>query len=301
MKLTTFNGSPFFRAMVLALVVGLAPCGVNSTLLAQVVQLPSVQTFGATGAVSVPDSGTGYLGGNSRMRSGTNVTSGGVGRNRSSASQVGAGSMSMTAVVVDLQAMDEAILNQPVGKSTVPSGYAARTYGTPVMNTLTPKFYSRQTGIGFGKAPLDPNSWQMALGASGAAEIGHAGALVHDDTDVRYYMQRAAEASNAGRLSAARVYYQLATEHLTPDQRARMQLLQTRNEAASTAIKQSTAAAVSGVRETPVDSAAGAAAGAAVPTADAPSSAPADSGTAPATNEASPFDMPSAPSDASPF
>lgn len=257
------------------------------TARAQVVQLPSVQTFGTSGAVSVPDSGDGYLGGNRSMRSGSGAAGYGPVRNRSIGSQSGAGSMSATAVVLDLQAMDQAILQQ-AEKGPLPSSFTGRSYNTPVVNTLTPKFYTRQTRQGSTRTVVDPNAWQIALGASGAAEIGHAGALVHDDTDVRYYMQKAAEANYLGRISASQVYYQMALDRLTPEQRKRMQQIQTADEAAA---KDNNSAAVAkkpsaGSGDAPPGTSSSA------PT---PSAGPAGS------SESSPFDAPPAASDASPL
>ncbi|MCC6511245.1 MAG: hypothetical protein IT423_19240 [Pirellulaceae bacterium] len=199
---------------------------------AQVVQLPSVGSFGVSTTVSVPDQGTAAIGGTGFSR-GSRATDGfGPALRRGGTSQLSSSSMSMTATVIDLAAMDEAILDAPAGSSAT-ANFAPRSHGKAIVNTLSPQFYARQTGQSFAEPPRNPNDWAMAMGASGNAQVDMAANVVGDGSDVRYYMHRAAEAQHHGRLAAARVYYQMAVERLTPKQNERMLQLQAKYAAAA--------------------------------------------------------------------
>jgi hypothetical protein len=224
------------RASLCGLLAALALQGspaASGMLNAQVVQLPTVRSFGYSGAVSVPDQGTASLGGNLSSQSGRTTSGAGPLASRSSGSAAAAGSMSVSATVIDLQAMDAALLNQAAGgTANPPSSYAARPTGTPIMNTLTPHLYGQRVGRVDTRAP-NPNAWEIALGASGTAQTGLASAAVRDESEIHYYMSRAQEAISSGRNAAARVYYRLAYEKLTPDQRTRLEEFQRKaNEAA---------------------------------------------------------------------
>lgn len=212
---------------------------------AQVVQLPSVQNFSYSGGASVPDHGDATLGGYRTRRGSSNTSGAGPLAGRSVGSQAGSGSLSVSATIIDLQAMDEAILNQPADTPpTAASNYAVRSTGTPIMNTLTPHLYAQRTTRD--SVPgSDPNAWQIALGTPPAKpDVGRVSA--RNDSAARYYMLKSKEASAVGRNAAARVYYQLAYDQLTPEQRTRLQNIQRRvneearqatagNEAGSTA------------------------------------------------------------------
>ena len=210
---------------------------------AQVVQLPSVRNFSTSGAVSVPDQGSALLGGNNSSRTGSSTAGAGPLASRTTGNAATAGSMSVSATVIDLQAMDEALLNQAADSAKAVPDFAARATGTPIMNTLTPHLYGQRAGRADRRAP-DPNAWQMALGAPGTAALGVANAAVRDESEVRYYMLRAQEAIGSGRNAAARVYYRLAYEKLTPAQRLRLEEVQRKaNEAAAEEAKKLSEAA----------------------------------------------------------
>ncbi len=240
-----------------SLAVILSSLGVSS-LSAQVVQLPGVGTFGYSGSVSVPDQGTASLGGVQRNRSGT-VTRGPIGA-RAFGNQSAGTSVTASVTVIDLAAMDEALLKQRTGPSSVAQAPNAATasanvgtsnnkparsmtaaskylhphYSTPVVNTLKPSNYSRLTGQGVAKPKQDPNAWQMAMGPSGHAEESRARQVAGEDgTDIRYYMQKALESQQAGRIAAAQVYYQLAFEKMTPEQQERFRATQAQLRATS--------------------------------------------------------------------
>ena len=193
----------------------------------QVVQLPSVQSFSYSGGASVPDHGDATLGGYRTRRGTSSISGAGPLASRSVGSQASGGSSSVSATIIDLQAMDEAILNQPADTPALAaSNYAVRSTGTPIMNTLTPHLYGQRTTRA--SVPVnDPNAWQIALGTPPAKpEVGRSSA--RNDTAARYYMLKSREATIAGRNAAARVYYQLAYDELTPEQRTRYQNIQRR-------------------------------------------------------------------------
>ncbi len=231
-----------------------------TTARAQVVQMPSVHSFGTSGAVNVPDMGDATLGGNRSMRSGSVTSGAGPLSSRSFGSGMSGGSASVNAVIIDLQAMDEAILGQTLndrhsqskaaaaankpnaaagadngnasGNSKpgrqpkdrthgpVASGFHAPSTGTPIMNTLTPTRYAQRTD-NHPHQVVDRNSYVRALGPPRTEPTAPANDIAGNDNDVRYYLQRASQAEASGRVAAARVYYNMALQRLTPQQLAR--------------------------------------------------------------------------------
>ena len=73
---------------------------------AQVVQLPSISTFSYSGSVLVPDSGSAYLGGRYSAASSSQRRLG----SRAAGSALGVSGASVHATIIDLDAMDRAIL-----------------------------------------------------------------------------------------------------------------------------------------------------------------------------------------------
>ena len=186
---------------------------------AQVVQLPAVSNFGVSTTVSVPDQGTASLGGVGRSSSGTTTRGAGPMGSRASGSQNSANSASISATIIDLAAMDEALLNMPADSSKPPN-YTVRRTGTKIVNTLTPHHYNRERVRP--AAPPQPYDWMRALGPQGNDQYDSAESKLRDGSNVRYFMERAAEAHALGRDSAARVYYQMALDRMTPAQQQRM-------------------------------------------------------------------------------
>ena len=187
---------------------------------AQVVQLPAVGTFSVSTTVSVPDQGTASLGGVGRSSYGTTSRGAGPLASRASGGQSSASSVSVSATIIDLAAMDEAILNMPADTKQVPN-YEVRKSGTKIVNTLTPHHYDRESVRP--AAPPQPYDWMRALGPQGNDHYDSADGKIHDGSNVRYFMERAAEAHSLGRDAAARVYYKMALERMTPAQRQRME------------------------------------------------------------------------------
>lgn len=186
---------------------------------AQVVQLPAVGNFGVSTTVSVPDQGTASLGGTGRSSYGATTRGAGPLASRASGGQNSANSASISATIIDLAAMDEALLNMPADKPNVPN-YTVRRTGTKIVNTLTPHHYDRERV----RPPVAPQpyDWMRALGPQGNDQYESAESKVHDGSNVRYFMERAAESHSLGHAAAAKVYYQMALDRMTPAQRQRM-------------------------------------------------------------------------------
>lgn len=186
----------------------------------QVVQLPAVASFEINTTVSVPDQGTGSLGGVGRSSYGT--ASRGVGPIASTArgGVTGANSASVSATVIDLAAMDAALLNMPPDRQHVPN-YGTRRQGTKIVNTLTPQHYDRE--IKRSHAPPHPTDWMIALGSQGNDHVDSAENKLRDGSNARYFMEKAAAAQSLGHESAARVYYQMALDRMTATQKQRIE------------------------------------------------------------------------------
>lgn len=189
-------------------------------LIAQVVQLPSVQQFGYSGAVSVPDLGDASLGGYRSARSG--ISGGPAIGGRTFGTQNNGGGLSVSATIIDLQAMDQTLLNQPI--DAVAETLAGRSTGKGGA-TFAPQPYAGRAVRGLPHS--EANDWQMALGSAGSP-TGRTDSIAASDSDVRYYMLKAQQASDLGRIAAARVYYRMAYESMSETQRERLLSIQTK-------------------------------------------------------------------------
>ncbi len=187
----------------------MAPCS------AQVVQLPAVGSFQVSTTVSVPDQGTASLGGVGR--SGTGAVRG-WGPNSAIGGQLGASSASVSVTVIDLAAMDEALLNMPAESKNVPN-YAKPSQGTKIVNTLVPHDYNRDKKV----TQRHPYDWMVALGPQGTAQVDSAENKVLDGSNARYFLEKAAAAHSTRHIAAAKVYYQMALDRMSPAQRKRME------------------------------------------------------------------------------
>ncbi len=201
--------------------------GCCSSVSGQVVQLPSVSTFGTTGAVSVPDQGTAYLAGNRSLRSGATSSGFGPIGSRAIGAAAGGSMVSVSATIIDLQAMDEALLNRSLDKLP-PRNYPAMNNGTPIINTLAPKNYSRMAQ----RTPRNAhnsNDWAIALGSPGDDVVDTSSV----ENNVRYFMSQAAKASAAGRVAAAQVYYRMAMDRMTRNNKSGTRKIKDRNAEAA--------------------------------------------------------------------
>lgn len=188
----------------------------TSNALAQVVQLPVVHEFSYTGGAIVPDGGTAYLGGNMHSASGSVSRGFGPGnQNRAFGGSVGGSSISASVQVIDLAALDEAILNSNVpsrviaqsNKKLAVSDEAAADNARQFLSSY-PKMTAAKTG---GPSYRD---FQPALGGATKPEKVDASLA---ESNVRYYLQLGQEAEAAHRIQSARVYYKLAIDSMTPE------------------------------------------------------------------------------------
>lgn len=165
----------------LVVVGSIIAIGVGETAQAQVVQLPSYNftTVGTT--VSVPDGGAAYLGGIYRLSEGSSTRGAPLVpfKNRAIGRSASASTMSVTATIIDLAEMDEALLAEAAAKR------AASPYGPyrvdPVV-AAEASFLNSHVGRGAGAV----NRATASAGAATARESSrltpvapHAAATVH--------------------------------------------------------------------------------------------------------------------------
>jgi hypothetical protein len=110
------------KTLVLSILVGVS----GTSCFAQIVQLPSYRTFSYSGSTWVPDGGTASLGGSTYSATHQNSVGGGPFASRSSGRTSSATNLSVTARIIDLRALDDAILSaNVVTDSSVPDVISA--------------------------------------------------------------------------------------------------------------------------------------------------------------------------------
>ncbi len=175
---------------------------------AQVVQLPSVHNFSYSGGALVPDSGSASLGGTSYARSGSVSNGWGPYGTRASGSSFGTSNASASVQIIDLRALDDAILSSNVADPN-PKVRSATTTGRSLVGASVPT----------GTVPrTDPGKWQRVLGGGQPTIPVHTSLA---EADIRFYLKMGQEAEAANRIMAARVYYRMAVEAMTPEMQSR--------------------------------------------------------------------------------
>jgi hypothetical protein len=192
------------RSILLACLVAFVASIAN----AQVVQLPSVRNFSYSGGAWVPDSGSAALAGNSYARSGTTSNGWGPYGTRASGNSFGTTHSSASVQIIDLRALDDAILSSNVANPN-PQVRTATTTGRTIVGSSTPTGTTPRT---------DPGKWQRVL-AGGQPTVPVHTSLA--EADIRFYLKMGQEAEAANRIMAARVYYRMAIEAMTPEMQAR--------------------------------------------------------------------------------
>ncbi len=206
---------------VLALTATSLAIGVNpAPARGQVVQLPTYHHFSLSTSAWVPDAGTAALGGTNYGSAASSAGGWGPYGPRASSSSSGGSMLSASAQVIDLQALDEAILagrSAPASSSKPTTTQIGRSYvGAP--GTLRNPIV----------ATSDPGAWQRALSET---PISRAADPLNAESTIRYYLDRAEHAENANRIHSARVYYRMAVEAMTPQLIARYQAILARRAA----------------------------------------------------------------------
>ncbi len=205
--------------------------GIQAEVQAQVVQLPSSRSLNYSGSVSVPDGGTAALGGISGSSYGSNRGGWGPYSSRSSASSAGGSSLSASVQIIDLAALDEAILAGDVSHSADPrrpdsavtsnsTSSAADSDGSSAMTAsaatsrATSQHATYLTDTPSMRIGADPGKWQRVLAGDGD-QLGRNPTLL--ESDIRYYLKQGESAEKSGSLMAARVYYKMARDLMTPE------------------------------------------------------------------------------------
>ena len=216
-----------FVFTVAACVVCLASSTLCDQATGQVVQQPSFRNFSYSGSAWVPDAGTAGLGGNYISRSGSTSRGFGPYSRRAVGRSTGGGSISASVTIIDLQALDEAILNSAPTVAATPStpANAASMVAKPkpkdpvsidinqVRRYLSvTEAHLPDTGI----RPPDPNAYRRAL-AGHHAQLKPAATKSQIEADVKYYLEEGRRSERAGQILASRVYYQMAVEAMTPE------------------------------------------------------------------------------------
>ncbi len=185
----------------------------SSALPAQVVQLPSFGQTSYSGTVSVPDGGTAALGGVGYSAYGVNQRGWGPFAGRAAGGRAGGSSLSVSAQIIDLQAMDEAILGRNTNRVSGSMG--------PQGSTVNQSDRSYLSGFNYGPSrgqevqAQNPNEWRLALAGGGTTRIEENESQV--EADIRYYLQQGKEAEQNNRVLSARVFYRMAVERMTPE------------------------------------------------------------------------------------
>ncbi|MCR9294183.1 MAG: hypothetical protein NXI32_15800 [bacterium] len=210
--------------------LGVLACFPLERLSAQVVQLPAYRTFSYSGSAWVPDQGTSSLAGSyTYSYQGTGRGWGPYAAGVRSGSRLG-GSLSASATIIDLQALDDALLDvrvaqdpnkPPVISATSPAALGNRRF----LTTTEP--YLLDTGV----VPRDPIAYRRAL-AGHQPLVKSAATLSQIESDVRFYLEEGKKAEQANHIQSARVYYKMAMDAMTPEMIERYQrILEERKQA----------------------------------------------------------------------
>lgn len=221
--------APWTQVVLITLAI---PLGSATIACAQIVQLPGQHAFSSSGSVLVPDGGTANLGGIGRSSQGSVQSGFGPFSNRASGSSRGGSTMSVSVRIIDLEALDEAILGVASPRASAASTTAVAP-DAPVAVTLPPDRapLDRSPADLAPSAPngsptsarvgADPGQWQRALSGGGISPVPINLSLL--ESDIRYFVQQGERAERAGSYQAARVYYQMARKAMTPELEMRYQ------------------------------------------------------------------------------
>ncbi len=235
---------PFVIALAVGAIVTCVPFAE-----AQVVQLPSTRSLSYSGSVLVPDGGTASLGGAGYSSFGSRRSGWGPMSGRSTANGIGGSAMAASVNIIDLAAMDEAILGAagnrtaPTGKSpsldaTSSTDRGASNLGEAISpasaeSSTRPKTHATSLVENeSARVGADPGKWQRVLSGGNSGRLSDPTLL---ESDIRYYLMRGEAAEQAGSLMAARVYYKMARDLMTPELVERYQRILAERKAAEEA------------------------------------------------------------------
>lgn len=220
---------------------------VASEVAAQVVQLPTVRNFSVSGGALVPDGGTASLGGSGYSANSSSSRGPFPLGTRTIGGIASGASMTASVQIVDLDAMDEALLGRPISVASTngatSAGTTAKSSGDSTSTGATPN------------SPLDPNDaardrltsakgllnnskevqarritsdhWARVLSSEdplGYREDPTLAPADMDDSNIRHFLQLGRAAEQAGRSQAASVHYRMAMDAMSPALKERYQL-----------------------------------------------------------------------------
>lgn len=192
----------------------------------QVVQLPTFQNTGVSTVVDVPTGGSTYLGGIGRAGATTAARRSFLFGQRSGGIYASGSGNAAIATLIDLKALDEAILKQKLEP-----GVAVRAGRSPLH--LAGK---NHPATNYRKISSLPGAYMQALGGD-AALSASSGLNTETATEIRELLEHAQAARLGGRMAAAEVYYRMIIERLPADTVAKLEaeLKQQQKESATAA------------------------------------------------------------------
>jgi hypothetical protein len=190
------------RALVFCLFGTLFVLGANAGW-GQVVQTPTFQNTGVSTTVDVPAGGSAYLGGLGRAGATSVQRRATLFGNRGGGIYSSGSGNGVIATVIDMRALDEAILNQKIEPGlAIKAGRSA-----------LPLSGRKHPGTNYRKISTIPGSYMQAL--AGDPALNFADHLNADTSaDIRELAERARAARQAGRYAAAEVYYRMIIDRL---------------------------------------------------------------------------------------
>lgn len=206
---------------------------------AQVVQLPSIRQFSYSGGVVVPDGGTVNLGGVSRSASGYARAGGPLQRNLAFSQSASISNASVSVQVIDLEALDQAILNANVPAKVIAQSSNKLPISDAAAAEKAKQFLANYPAVTSARQGSPSyRDFKATLGGFSASTSADSAMA---ESNIRYYLMMGQQAEAQNRLQSARVYYRLAAEAMTPelldryqrvlDARAQAQLAQEKADA----------------------------------------------------------------------
>ena len=199
------------RCIYWATIILLTP---TSFVQAQVIQLPSVHNFSYSGSAWVPDGGSASLGGHSGYGA-TSATRGfGPYSSRSTSANLGGSSVTISAQVIDLAALDQALLNSNVPSSQIKPGSTVISADSPAADGIRSYLTNSTAREDEARGSDRYRDWQRVLAGGSDVSLQHPAVV---ESNIRYYLRMGKEAEQANRILASRVYYRMAMEAMTPE------------------------------------------------------------------------------------
>lgn len=172
------------------------------------------------------------LGGSGYAQQGSTSSGFGPLSNRALAGSAGGSTLTASVQIIDLEALDQAILASATPRTSMagPISSPASVAGGPATSPGTddsldvgqrarlssryPDSTRQLSAYNTEQVNADPGAWQRALSGSGTPPLVNASMV---ESNVRYYVELGEQAERSGSAQAARVYYRLARQAMTPE------------------------------------------------------------------------------------